>query len=134
MPLISAQNIEVCHGATRAVFGVSLALEPSEIVTIVGPNGSGKLTLLRAMIGAVPLAKGSIARQSDLRIGYVPQTLHIDTALPFTVRRFLNLPKRVSASDMHAALIKTGMEALEHNNFRHCRAGNCSASCWLARS
>lgn len=113
MPLISATSIDVRHGATRAVFDVSLDLEPREIVTIVGPNGSGKSTLLRAMIGAVPLAKGTLTRQPDLRIGYVPQTLHIDTALPMTVRRFLNLPKRVSTAVMRAALAKTNVEALE---------------------
>ncbi|MCF2869973.1 metal ABC transporter ATP-binding protein [Octadecabacter sp. G9-8] len=113
MPLISAQNIEVHHGATRAVFGVSLALDPGEIVTIVGPNGSGKSTLLRAMIGAVTPNKGTITKQPDLRIGYVPQTLHIDTALPMTVRRFLNLPKRVGGGKIQAALAKTGVEAIE---------------------
>jgi len=113
MSLISAKNIEIRHGATRAVFDVSLDLEPSEIVTIVGPNGSGKSTLLRAMIGAVSVHEGAITRQSDLRIGYVPQTLHIDTALPISVRRFLNLPKRVPKATMRAALVKTGVEALE---------------------
>jgi zinc transport system ATP-binding protein len=113
MPLIEAKNIEVRHGATRAVFGVSLALEPSEIVTIVGPNGSGKSTLLRAMIGAIAPTKGTITKRADLRIGYVPQTLHIDTALPMTVRRFLNLPVRVGTGPMRAALAKTGVETIE---------------------
>ncbi|MCL4135985.1 UNVERIFIED_CONTAM: hypothetical protein GTU68_000581 [Idotea baltica] len=113
MPLISAENIEVRNGAVRAVFGVSLALEPSEIVTIVGPNGSGKSTLLRALIGAAPLAKGTITRDPSLRIGYVPQTLHVDTALPITVRRFLNLPKRVATAKLRDALARTGVEALE---------------------
>ena len=114
MPLISAQNIEVRNGATRAVFGVSLDIEPAEIVTIVGPNGSGKSTLLRAMIGAATPAKGQITHQPDLRIGYVPQTLHVDTALPLTVRRFLSLPQRVSTAKARAALAKTGVEAIEN--------------------
>lgn len=114
MSLISAENIEVRHGGTRAVFGVSLALEPGEIVTIVGPNGSGKSTLLRTLIGAITPDKGTITRSTGLRIGYVPQTLHIDTALPITVRRFLNLPKRARTSTLRAALAKTGVEGLEH--------------------
>lgn len=113
MPLINARNIEIHHGATRAVFGVSLAIERGEIVTIVGPNGSGKSTLLRALVGAVPVATGSIDRAPDLRIGYVPQKLHIDSAMPMTVTRFLNLPKRMSATKVSAALARTGVDGLD---------------------
>jgi len=114
MPLIKADNIEVRHGATRAVFGVTLALDAGEIVTIVGPNGSGKSTLLRAMVGAVRVSKGTITREDGLRVGYVPQTLHIDAALPLTVDRFLNLPKRTTRHLRHAALARTGVEGLGH--------------------
>ncbi len=114
MVLIEAKDIEVRHGATRAVFGVSLTLTAGEIVTIVGPNGSGKSTLLRALIGAVPLDKGTITRAPGLRIGYVPQKLHIDPTMPLTVRRFLSLPVRVSTAAARAALARTGVEALEH--------------------
>lgn len=114
MSLISASQVAIHHGATRAVFGVSLSIEPKEIVTIVGPNGSGKSTLLRAFIGAVTPSSGTITRVPDLRVGYVPQKLHIDPTLPLTVRRFLNLPKRVSTSTARAALARTGVEALEN--------------------
>ena len=96
------------------MFDVSVALEPSEIVTIVGPNGSGKSTLLRAMIGAIAPTKGTITKRADLRIGYVPQTLYIVTALPMTVRRFLNLPVRVGTGAMRAALAKVGVETIEN--------------------
>ncbi|WP_281983869.1 ATP-binding cassette domain-containing protein [Thalassorhabdomicrobium marinisediminis] len=113
MSLITAENIEVRNGGTRALFGVSLTLEAGEIVTVVGPNGSGKSTLMRALIGAVPLQAGRITRRPGLRIGYVPQTLHIDRALPMTVRRFLNLPSRVGRAAARAALARTGVEALE---------------------
>ena len=113
MPLIQAENVEVRHGATRAVFGVSLAIEAGEIVTIVGPNGSGKSTLMRALIGAVPVSSGRITRRADLRIGYVPQKLHIDAALPLSVRRFLSLPRRVAPMAMRAALARTGVEHIE---------------------
>lgn len=113
MPLIDAQNIEIRHGAHRAVFGVTLAINPREIVTVVGPNGSGKSTLLRAMIGAVTPDKGTITHAPDLRIGYVPQKLHIDTALPMSVGRFLNLPRRVPAATVQDALSRTGVQDIE---------------------
>jgi zinc transport system ATP-binding protein len=62
--------------------GVTISLQKGEIVTIVGPDGSGRSALLRAIIGAVKPSAGSITRAPGLRIGYVPQTLHIDPTRP----------------------------------------------------
>lgn len=111
--LIEVRDAEIYHGATRAITGVTMRLDAGEIVTIVGPNGSGKSTLLRGLIGALPLARGTIKRLPHLRIGYVPQKLHIDPTLPITVRRFLNLPRRVSRDAARAALERTGVGSLE---------------------
>ena len=85
------------------------AIAPGEIVTIVGPNGSGKSTFLRALLGAIDVTSGSVQRKSGLRIGYVPQKLHIDPSLPITVHRFLNLPTRVSKAQARAALEQAGV-------------------------
>lgn len=114
MSLIELRHVDVRHGSRAAVTGVSLTIEPKEIITVVGPNGSGKSSLMRAIIGAVAPSKGSIFRAPGLRVGYVPQKLHIDPAFPLSVRRFLNLPKRVPAAALRAALARTGVEALEH--------------------
>jgi len=59
-------------------------------------------------------SKPRITPTPDLRIGYVPQKLAVETALPLTVRRFLNLPKRMPAKAVRAALARTGVEALEN--------------------
>lgn len=109
MPLISAKNISVRHQHLAALQNVSLTLQPGEIVTIVGPNGSGKSTLLRVLIGAIVPDTGSVARAPNLRIGYVPQKLSIDPTLPMTVRRFLDLPRRVATADAIAALETAGV-------------------------
>jgi zinc transport system ATP-binding protein len=104
MSLISAKGLSVRLGGVTALRDVDFSINKGEIVTLVGPNGSGKSTLLRALIGAVPAAAGSVTRAADLRIGYVPQKLHIDTTLPITVARFLSLPKRQSKARVQAAL------------------------------
>lgn len=114
MSLIAAENISVSYGANRVLHDVSLAVESGEIVTVVGPNGSGKTTLLKLLIGAEQPKSGQITRKSGLRIGYVPQKLHIDPTLPITVERFLRLPGGTTRTACAAALEKAGVPGLSH--------------------
>ncbi len=109
MSLIEARGIDVRQGRQRVLHGVSLRLDAGEIVTLVGPNGSGKTTLLRVLIGAIRPDGGSVTRAQGLRIGYVPQKLHIDPTMPMTVRRFLDLPARVSNAAARTALAQAGL-------------------------
>ncbi len=99
MTLISAHHISVGYGANIVLDHVSLTISAGEIITVVGPNGSGKTTLLRALIGAMPPSTGSITRKPGLRVGYIPQQLHIDPTLPMTVERFLRLTGGIKPSE-----------------------------------
>jgi zinc transport system ATP-binding protein len=112
--LLEASHLSVSLGGAEVLHGVDMTLSAGEIVTVVGPNGSGKSTLLRSIIGAVPLSHGSITVKPNLRIGYVPQKLHIDPTLPMTVARFLSLPKPVSKADTDAALKRAGVLDLKN--------------------
>ncbi|MEP2717844.1 metal ABC transporter ATP-binding protein [Pseudophaeobacter sp.] len=108
MTLISLQNLSVRYGGHTVLSNVSFSITPGEIVTIVGPNGSGKSTLLRCVIGAQEPNEGSVQCSPSLRIGYVPQKLHIDPTLPITVRRFLSLPQKVTDHQAAKALEQAG--------------------------
>ncbi|MCK0150202.1 metal ABC transporter ATP-binding protein [Marivita sp. S6314] len=112
MSLIEAKGVTVRLGGSVILANVSLSLSEREIVTIVGPNGSGKSTLLKTLLGAVVPSKGRVTRMDGLRVGYVPQTLHIDPTLPLPVLRFLGLPKRVSRDVALRALERTGVASL----------------------
>ena len=114
MSLIAAENIGVSYGSTKVLRNVSLTVEPGEIVTIVGPNGSGKTTLLRLLIGAEHPETGRITQKPGLRIGYVPQKLHIDPTLPITVERFLRLPGGTTRSTCAMALEHAGVPELSN--------------------
>jgi len=114
MPLIEAQGLAVQLGGNQVLHDVSMVIERGEIVTIVGPNGSGKSTLLRALIGAVTPTGGQVRHKPGLRIGYVPQRLHIDPTLPMTVMRFLGLPRRRKHGELCAALERAGLPDLRH--------------------
>ncbi len=112
MSLVDVQNLSIRYGARTVLSHVSLSIEPGEIVTIVGPNGSGKTSLLRAIIGAVKPSQGRVMRNAGVRLGYVPQRLHIDPTLPITVARFLRLPGGVSPSAIDDALKAAGVPNL----------------------
>ena len=108
-PLMQAQGLSVAYRGRRALSGVDFTIDRGEIVTVVGPNGSGKSTLLRALLGVAAPSAGTVTRARGLRIGYVPQRLHIDAALPLPVRRFLSLPVRQDAGRIQAALAQVGV-------------------------
>ena len=109
MSLIDAQDVMIRYGGQTVLDRVNMTLNAGEIVTIVGPNGSGKSTLLRVLIGAIKPNAGKVTSQAGLRIGYVPQKLHIDPTMPLTVRRFLDLPKRAKETDVQKAMETAGL-------------------------
>ncbi len=123
MALIETRDLALAYAGHVVLRDVNFALHSGEIVTIVGPNGSGKSSLLRALIGALPAAHGTIRRQPNLKIGYVPQKLSIDTTLPLTVGRFLNLPTRVSRKRVMFALDKAGVPDLSNRQMSDLSGG-----------
>ncbi|MDX8349275.1 metal ABC transporter ATP-binding protein [Cognatiyoonia sp. IB215446] len=112
MNLIDVKGLGVSYGANAVLQNVSMHVAPGEIVTIVGPNGSGKTSLLKAIIGALQPATGEVTRRPDLRVGYVPQRLHIDPTLPITVGRFMRLTDRVDRKTCTKALDTAGVPDL----------------------
>jgi len=113
MSLIETQNLSIEQAGTTVLHHVNFRIDRGEIVTIVGPNGSGKTSFLKALIGALPAAQGQVTRAAGLRIGYVPQKLHVDRTLPMTVARFLSMPRRHPAEEMRQALTEAGVSELE---------------------
>ena len=124
-PIIEARNLTVRHrGADLPILSnVSFTISPGEIITVVGPNGSGKSTLVRAVLGHVETATGEVIRQPGLRIGYVPQRVHIDDRIPMTVRRFLSLPRRVSDAEARNVLGRTGVDGLQNRQITRLSGG-----------
>ncbi|MBY0531673.1 MAG: ABC transporter ATP-binding protein [Xanthobacteraceae bacterium] len=98
-PILTLRNIETYYGPIMAIRGVSLEVPEGSIVTVLGANGAGKTTILKAISGVMDLQKGSITfegkeirnldpdRVMRLGIGHVPEGREI---FPFlTVRENL---------------------------------------------
>ena len=89
---------------------MQLSVQPGEIVTLIGPNGAGKTTLVRVVLGLLQPERGNVRRAPRLRIGYMPQKLHVYATLPLSVLRFLRLVPGVDRKRVQAALAEVGAE------------------------
>lgn len=111
--LLEVKSLHLSFGANKVLNNVDLCVTGAEIVTLIGPNGSGKTTLVRAALGLVNAQSGSIWRKPNLRIGYVPQSIKVDLALPLSVRRFVTLGPKVTAEDASQALEELQIRAMQ---------------------
>lgn len=123
MSLLTVSNLGVRYGAHDVLKNVSLSVAAGEIITIVGPNGSGKTSLLRAIVGAVKAVTGTVDTAPGLVIGYVPQRLQVDPTLPITVARFLRLPVGAPRSDIMAALERAGVADIANRQMSQLSGG-----------
>ena len=97
--LLRAENLQLRFAERTVLDDVSLTIKAGEIVTLIGPNGAGKTSLVRVVLGLVKPNAGNIIRVDKLKIGYMPQKLHIDPSLPLSVERFLMLAGKRSDLD-----------------------------------
>jgi branched-chain amino acid transport system ATP-binding protein len=102
--MLAVENIHVNYGASQVLHGVSLEVNPGEVVAVMGRNGVGKTTLMRAIIGLTPARAGRVTfngaditampahRISRLGIGYMPQGRRVFPSL--TVREHMTVTAR----------------------------------------
>lgn len=89
MAQLEVNNIHTSYGLSQVLFGVSLTVEPGQIVSMIGRNGVGKTTTMRSIIGLTPPRQGTITfeghditgwpahKVSNLGIGFVPEERRI---------------------------------------------------------
>ncbi|GGE39573.1 zinc ABC transporter ATP-binding protein [Pullulanibacillus camelliae] len=138
---LELKNVTVQYQTDIAVKNVSLAVEEGEFLIIMGPNGGGKSTLIKAVLDLVPLTAGEITingqnRQHSFgKIGYVPQQSYFDHKFPITVKDVIlmgRLPAkmrwfhRYSAQDHEIAqrvMADLNIEHLAHKNLDELSGG-----------
>lgn len=93
---------------------VSLSLQQGQIMTLIGPNGCGKSTLIRVLLGLEQADSGQVLRHARLRIGFMPQRLALDARLPLTVEGFLLLAHGASKATVTQWLQRLQIEPLRN--------------------
>lgn len=104
--MISIKNLDQLYGGTQILWGLDLDIEPGSITCIMGRNGVGKTTLLKAIMGLLPIKGGEITMDGELLskqsaerrayagIGYVPQGRDIFPMLTVEENLKIGLPVR----------------------------------------
>lgn len=89
--ILEVKKLDFYRGKLKILNNINLSIRAGEIVTIVGPNGSGKTSLLSILAGIIPVSQTCYSINKGLVIGYMPQNINFDPVLPITVLDFLCL-------------------------------------------
>jgi zinc transport system ATP-binding protein len=98
--VLEVEGLSVRFGRTAVLRDLSFAVSAGDSLAIIGPNGSGKTVLFKALIGSVPY-QGIIRWAPGTTIGYVPQKLDIERDLPLTGIDFLRAKADVTRVSKH---------------------------------
>lgn len=133
-PLVALRGAAIGHGRHALLTGVECAVAQGDFVALVGPNGGGKTTLLRTLLGALPLLAGRREVPRPVRVGYVPQRDLVDPIWPLTAGEVvlqgrtpglgpLRRPGDADRAAAAAALARVGIAALADRTYGELSGG-----------
>jgi zinc transport system ATP-binding protein len=120
--LVKVSDAGLYKNGKWLVKGVNLNITKGKIVTLIGPNGSGKTTTAKIALGLYKNIEGTVERLTN-KISYVPQKVSIDWTLPVRVIDFMVLTQDLQDQEINDALKLTGVEHLKNNNLRELSGG-----------
>ncbi|WP_458370145.1 metal ABC transporter ATP-binding protein [Pseudomonas fluorescens] len=132
-PTVGFADVSLTLGRTTILDNVTFQVRPSSVHALVGPNGGGKSSLIKTLLGQMP-HQGRLSLQWPAEpgtIGYVPQALEFDRGLPMTVDDFMaamcqRRPAFLGLSKHYAAAIGEALERVGMQDKRKRRMGALS--------
>lgn len=91
MAVLSVDDLTVAYGDHTVFSDLSFTVNEGDFLVVVGENGVGKTTLIRALLGLLRPKAGTINLPKDTRLGYVPQFRNLDEEYPLSIRDFVAL-------------------------------------------
>ena len=85
--ILETKELAVSFDSFNVFHDISFDIHRGEVMAVVGPNGSGKTVLFRALLGLIPF-QGAVSWAKGIKIGYVPQKLFVDSQFPVSVGDF----------------------------------------------
>ena len=112
---VEFKGVSLGYGNRVVLEGINLRVEKGERLGVIGPNGSGKTTFLKGLLGLMPPLSGCVDRDHKMSVGYVKQDHSIDTLFPFTAFEvaFMGLEPLPPFSGKTPETVRKTEEALE---------------------
>ena len=120
--LVKLENGGIFKSSKWLVRGVSLEINKGQIVTLIGPNGSGKTTTAKMVLDILSPNEG-VMKSFTKKVAYVPQKISIDWTMPLRVIDFMQLTSKLSQNEIIESLSLTGVEQLLYNQIHNLSGG-----------
>ena len=120
--LVKLENAGVYKSSKWLVRGISLEINQGQIVTLIGPNGSGKTTTAKMILNIMNADEGMVSGNAD-KMAYVPQKINIDWTMPLRVIDFMKITSSLNNTQITESLIMTGVDKLLYNQIHSLSGG-----------
>ena len=120
--LVKLENAGVYRSSKWLVRGISLEINQGQIVTLIGPNGSGKTTTAKMILNIMNADEGMVSGNAD-KMAYVPQKINIDWTMPLRVIDFMKMTTNLNNNQINESLVMTGVDKLLYNQIHSLSGG-----------
>ena len=130
--LVKLEKAGVYRSSKWLVRGISFEINKGQIVTLIGPNGSGKTTTAKMILNILDTDEG-MATSNTSKMAYVPQKINIDWTMPLRVIDFMKITNNLNNTQITDSLTMTGVDKLLYNQI-HSLSGGEFQSVLIARA
>ena len=120
--LVKLENAGVYRSSKWLVRGISLEINQGQIVTLIGPNGSGKTTTAKMILNILNTDEGLVTGNAN-KMAYVPQKINIDWTMPLRVIDFMKITSNLNNNQITESLVMTGVDKLLYNQIHGLSGG-----------
>ena len=120
--LVKLENAGVYRSSKWLVRGISLEINQGQIVTLIGPNGSGKPTTAKMILNIMNAYEGMVSGNAN-KMAYVPQKINIDWTMPLRVIDFMKMTSILNNNQINESLVMTGVDKLLYNQIHSLSGG-----------